>query len=244
MRLFGRRTAANGAGREAAPSGVEAAAQALGGLLETRVVDAEGRIRVEDLLTAGAAVCGEACIAAAGEFDPESHNFVPGSAVLSDRINELLAANASDWSKAGDSVFGLIHAGALARGYTTADFPQLANIFRVYVSLLGGGEADRWGFVGLSVAQENWPQVPPLRYAYELRAPAREILARYGVPRAAWPAACAEALANELGVVHDSIDPGVAIRIVLETTNGMAKMAPMTDRHFHEASESTDSSPT
>src|SRR5262245_18152240 len=238
MRLFGRKAAANGAGREAAPSGVQGAAQALGGLLESRVAGADGRIRVEDLLTAGAAICGEACIAAAGEFDPESHNFVPGSAVLSDRINELLAANAGDWSKTGDSVFGLIHTGALARGYAQADFPELADIFRVYVSLLGGSEADRWGFVGLSVPQDNWPQVAPLRYAYELRGPAREILARYGVPRAAWPAACAGALVNELGAVRGSIDPAIALRIVLETTNGMAKMAPMTDRHFREASES------
>jgi hypothetical protein len=237
MRLFGRRMAANGTEPEAAPSGVEAAAQALGGLFEARVGDADGRIRVEDLLTAGGAVCGEACIAAAGEFDPESHNFVPGSAVLSDRINELLAANAGDWSKTGDSVFGRIHAGALARGYSQADFPDLADIFRVYVSLLGGGEAERWGFVGLSVPQEHWPRVAPLRYAYELRAPVREILARFGVPRTAWPAACAGALVNELGPVHGSVDPAVAIRIVLETTNGMAKMAPMTDGHFQEASQ-------
>ena len=237
MRLFGRKPAANGAVREAAPSGVGAAGQALAGLLENRLTDADGRIHVEDLLTAGAAVCGEACIAAAGEFDPESHNFVPGSAVLSDRINELLAANAGDWSKTGDSVFGHIHAGALAGGYSQGDFPELADIFRVYVSLLGGGDADRWGFVGLSVPQGSWPQVPPLRYAYELRAPAREILARYGVPRTAWPGACAEALVRELGAVRGSIDPGVAIRIALETTNGMAKMAPMTDRHFREASE-------
>lgn len=237
MRLFGRKSADKERAGEAAPSGVQAAAQALAGLLETRVIDAEGRIRVEDLLTAGAAVCGEACIAAAGEFDPESHQFVPGSAVLSDRINDVLCANASEWSKTGESVFGLIHAGALARAYAQADFPELADVFRVYVSLLGGGEADRWGFVGLSVPEDNWPLVPPLRYAYELRAPAREILARYGVPRASWPAACAGALANELGAVRGAIDPGVAIRIVLETTNGIAKMAPLTDRHVREAGD-------
>jgi hypothetical protein len=240
MRLFGRRSVARGNGRQAAPSGVQAAAEALSALLEARVADADGRIRAEDLLTAGAAVCGEACIAAAGEFDPESHTFAPGSAVLSDRINELLVANAGDWSKTGDSVFGFIHAGAVACGYDQADFPELADIFRVYVSLLGGGEADRWGFVGLSVPQANWPHVPPLRSAYELRAAVREILARYGVPRPAWPAACAGALVSELGAVRGSVDPGVALRIVLETTNGMAKLAPMTDRHVREAGEAPD----
>jgi hypothetical protein len=152
-------------------SGV-AAAQALG-RCSTRVIDVDGRIRVEDLLTAGAAVCGESCIAAAGELDPESHRLVPGSAVLSDRINEVLCANASEWSKAGESVFGVIHAGALAGGYAAADFPELADVFRVYVSLLGGAGTDRWGFVGLSVPEANWPLVPPLRYAYDLRTPVR-----------------------------------------------------------------------
>lgn len=237
MRLFGRKAPGQ---RDAAPSGVQAAAQALATLLETRVVDADGRMRVEDLLTAGAAVCGESCIAAAGEFDPESHQFVPGSAVLSDRINEVLCANAGEWSKAGESVFGVIHTGALAGGYAAADFPDLADVFRVYVSLLGGAGTDRWGFVGLSVPEANWPLVPPLRYAYDQRAPVREILARYGVPRSAWPAACAHTLANELGRVRTAIDPGIAVRIVLETTNGMAKMAPMTDRHVREATEANE----
>jgi len=237
VRLFGRKTPDQ---RDAAPSGVQAAAQALGTLFETRVIDADGRIRVEDLLTAGSAVCGEACIAAAGELDPESHQLVPGSAALSDRVNEVLCANAREWSKAGESVFGVIHAGALAGGYAPSDFPELADVFRVYVSLLGGAGTDRWGFVGLSVPRDNWPLVPPLRHAYDLRAPVREILARYGVPRSAWPAACAHALANELARVRTAIEPGIAIRIVLETTNGMAKMAPLTDRHVREATATNE----
>jgi hypothetical protein len=32
--------------------------------------------------------------------------------------------------------------------------------------------------------------------------------------------------------VRAAIDRGVALRIVLETVNGMAKMAPMTERHL------------
>ena len=205
------------------------------------MIDADGRIRVEDLLTAGAAVCGESCIAAAGEFDPESHQLVPGSAVLSDRINEVLCANASEWSKTGESVFGVIRAGALAGGYTPADFPELADVFRVYVSLLGGGGTDGWGFVGLSVPQDELAgraaSALRLRAARRRCARSSPVTACRG-PR--WPAACAGALANELARVRTAIDPGIAIRIVLETTNGMAKMAPMTDRHFREATETTD----
>jgi hypothetical protein len=41
----------------------------------------------------------------------------------------------------------------------------------------------------------------------------------------------------ELARVRGAIDPGIAIRIVLETVNGMAKMAPMTERQVREAME-------
>jgi hypothetical protein len=228
---------------DATAGDIGAAATALGALFEATVTDGSGRIRVEDLLTAAAAVCGEACIAAAGEFDPEDHQFVPGSAVLSDRINEVLCANASDWEKTGESVFGLIRTGALEAGFEEADLPPLADVFRSNVATLGGGETDRWGFVGLSVPEDNWPRVPPLRSAYELREPVRAVFEANRIARTAWPTACARAIVTELGRVRAAIDPGIALLIVLETTNGMAKMAPMTERHFHEAAETSDRQP-
>jgi hypothetical protein len=55
------------------------------------------------------------------------------------------------------------------------------------------------------------------------------------VDRAEWPSACAAALVIELARVRQAIDPGIAVRIVLETVNGTAKMAPMTARHMREA---------
>ena len=236
MKLFGRGARDRG---DPASADLEAAAQELAGLFEASLSDPEGRIRVEDLLTAAAAVCGEACIAAAGEFDPEDHQFTPGSAVLSDRINGILCDDASDWGAAGESVFGIIHRGALGRGYEQAQFPRLADVFRGYVaSLAGGGEdaVERWGFVALSVPEPHWPQIAPLRLAYELRRPARAILRGKRIPERAWPGVCAGALVRELASVRPAIDPAIAIRIVLETTNGMAKMAPMTERHLREAS--------
>jgi hypothetical protein len=36
----------------------------------------------------------------------------------------------------------------------------------------------------------------------------------------------------ELARVRAAIDPAIALRIVLETVNGMAKTAPMTARHL------------
>lgn len=225
---------------EAAPGDPKVAGSQLAARIEVAVTDADGRIRVEDLLSAVAAVCGEACIAAAGEFDPERHDFVPGSAVLSDRINEILCANATEWSAAGESVFGLIFTGAIRSGYVIEHFPVLADVFRAYVGGLGAGTADRWGYVALGVPADNWPRVPPLRAAYEQRAQARSILREHGLAMTAWPSACAHAVGVELGRVRSAIDPSVAIRIVVETVNGMAKMAPMTDRHLRDAVEAAE----
>ena len=59
-------------------------------VFETHATDQDGRIRVEDLLSAASAVCGEASMAAAGQVDPERHEFTPGSVVMSDRVDEFL----------------------------------------------------------------------------------------------------------------------------------------------------------
>ncbi len=132
------------------PDGMRDAASALASLFEAKVTDGDGRIRVEDLLSAASAACGEACLAAAGEVDPELHTLTPGSAVLSDRVNRILLADAPDWSSAATSVFGIIRGGALAQGYAETDFPPIDEPIRFYVSALGGGGTP-WGFVPLSV---------------------------------------------------------------------------------------------
>jgi hypothetical protein len=207
----------------------------LGALFEALSRDHAGRIRVEDLLSAAAAACGEACITAAGEFDPEDHAFTPGAAVLSDKINGILTGEARDWRAAGDSVFGIIHAGALENGYRTEDFPDIGDPIARYVESLGDRDPADWGRVKLSVPDDNLPSVQPLRRAYELRPHVRQVLGSGNVARADWPRVCAAALVVELGRARAAIEPGLAVRIVLETVNGMAKMAPMTDRHTEQA---------
>jgi hypothetical protein len=217
---------------------LQAAGEALAAVFETGVVGADGRIRVEDLLSAAAAVCGEACIAAAGDFDPADHTYPPGSAVLSQQVNQILCGDGPDWEQAGDSVFGLIRAGALANGYELMHFPPILEPIEQYVASLASPRGDpqaRWGRVGLSVPEANWPRFQPLRRAFELRAAAAKVYADLKIDRADRPSACAIALVIELGRVRQAIDPGVAIRVVLETVNGMAKMAPMTERHMREA---------
>ena len=144
------------------------ATNALSALYEAKVHDAEGQIRVEDLLSAAAAACGEACIAAASDFDLEHHTFAPGAAVLSDRVNAILVADAPDWSAAATSVFGIIRGGALAQGYAADDFPPLEEPIRLFAAAIGGDDGTArvpWGFVPLSVPEADRPVIQPLRQA-------------------------------------------------------------------------------
>ncbi|SRR5258705_971884 len=224
-------------GRKAIPKpDVQAAGDQLGAIFEAYSTDGYGRIRVEDLLSAAAAVCGEACIAAAGEFDPDEHTLTPGAAVFSDRVNDILLANAGDWGAAGTSVFGIIRSGALAGGYAAVDFPAIDEPIRQFAATVGSGDPQAtWGRVALSVPDANWPRSQPLRQAFELRPAVRAIFTDLRIPRNEWPSGCAAAVVVELARVRQAIDPGIALRIVLETVNGMSKMAPMTIRHMREA---------
>lgn len=208
----------------------------LGSLLEAYATDPDGRIRVEDLLSAGAAACGEACMAATGEVAVDSHAFTPGAPIFSDAVNDLLVANASDWGAAGGSVFDVIRSGALAQGYAPADFPPITEPIAHYAATLGQGDPEAtWGRVRLSVPADNEPRTRPLQAAFELRPIVGAALKAQGIAAPEWPRVLAMALARELGRVRPAIDPGIAVRIVLETVNGMAKMAPMTAHHMELA---------
>jgi hypothetical protein len=194
-----------------------------------------GGIRVEDLLSAASAACGEACIAAAGEFDPEAHDFTPGSVVMSDRMNGILAGDSTDWDQAGESVFGTIRASALANGYAAADFPALDAVFRGFASGVAAGDTE-WGYVPLTVPTDNRPRIQPVRSAYELRPHVHRILADQRVPKQDAPVMIALAIGGELARVREAIDHRIALALVFETINGMAKTAPMTDEAFRRAS--------
>jgi hypothetical protein len=210
------------------------AVKALVELLERRLTDPDGRIRVEDLLSAAAAVTGQACIAASGEFDPERHDFVPGQAVLSERINGVICSDVGRWEAVSvtDSVFGIVYDQAQTMGYAAAEFPAVSDVLQLYVSQIGHAA---WGSAPLSVDPSNRPRRLPLQAGYELSGDMRAYYAAQQVPLAGRPLICALALSVILSHVKAAIDHGVALRIVLETVNAMAKMAPMTKLHMDEA---------
>jgi hypothetical protein len=77
--------------------------------------------------------------------------------------------------------------------------------------------------------------VQPIRQAYELRSPVRAVFRKHKIANADSPGACASAVVAELARVREAIDHGIALRLVLETINGMAKTAPMTDKAMRAA---------
>jgi hypothetical protein len=186
-----------------------------------------GRTRAEDLITASASIAAELCIEVAGNFNPRNHKFVPGSRVFSDKVNELLAGNSDDIETApAESIVGTLRDKLLVAGYTSADFPSLKTVFEHFAANVG--KPSDWGKVPLSVSEENKPSVLPLRVAYETRATVDRVFHSLVSPPLKLRAATLT-LAEVLIAVQHVIKKNTALLLALETVNGMAKTAPMTD---------------
>lgn len=189
----------------------------------------DGRVRAEDLITTAASIAGESCIAVAGNFNPRKHEFVPGSRVFSDKVNELFSGDMPDATinaLPANSVVGILRDKLTAAGYDKSDFPSLKMIFEHFAANIG--QQSDWGKVPLSVPEQNHPFVLPLRVAYETRPLVDQILAPLSSSEERLRASVV-ALAESLVAVRQVLDNKVAILLALQTVNGMAKTAPMTD---------------
>jgi hypothetical protein len=210
---------------------VTAVSASLVKLLLDRLAAADGRIHAEDAISAAACVVAERCIAAAGEFDPSNHQFPPGSRVFSERINELVSGNQRTVDSASSaSVVGVLRDRLVGVGYSRDEFPDLKRVFEEFAARIGN--ADEWGSVPLSVPTDNRPHLIPLMVAFETRANVDRRLRELRGDKARSLAAATLALADVLGKVKDVIDHRVALLLAIETVNGMAKTAPMTDEAY------------
>jgi hypothetical protein len=72
----------------------------------------------------------------------------------------------------------------------------------------------------------------PLRAAYETRSAADKLFASLGDNQQQKLHAATLTLAETLCRTRDVLDRRIAIKLALETVNGMAKTAPMTDAAF------------
>ena len=199
-----------------------------------RVTDPPGtsRVRVEDYVTAVAAVTGEAAIVAAG-IDIEALDITPGAALFGDRINQILTGDTADLDKLpADTVVGILVASLVPDVVALADFGSLEDLYRSVAEHVGDRE---WGYVYVSVGAEHAPSIPPIRLAFELRPAVDTACADAGIAPEQRHQPCALALARALDQVKEAIDIKLGLRLALQVVFGMAKMAPMSRRAFAAA---------
>lgn len=191
-------------------------------------------IRVEDALSAAATVVGERCIDVAGEFSLREHELIPGSHAFSMRINELICGDVGEDVRKipPDSVIGIIRARLDSRVYLDTEFPDLHEVFKQFAAGIGK-EAD-WGKVPLSVPKEHLPFISPLQIGYETRARVDKILAPIQNDKARCLRVATEALADILTEVASAIEHKLALTLAIETVNGMAKTASMTEKAMEQ----------
>ena len=189
-------------------------------------VKKDGRIRVEDLITAVASVIAELCIETAGHFNPRQHQFVPGSRVFSTQVNKIFCGDQNLESAPKGTIVGMLRDRLLAAGYNLSDFPALETVFSYYAANIG--KASDWGKVPLSIPPDNYPFVLPLQVAYETRPAVDRIFHALTTPQVKLRASVLT-LAEALIAVRQAIDKKIGLTLALETINGMAKTAPMTD---------------
>jgi len=197
--------------------------------------DADGRIRAEDAISAAAIIVGERCIDAAGDFPLRDHDLVPGSRVFSTTANVLIAGDVSDGGLQAipkDSLVGILRGHLPTTAFRDDEFPALDDVFKQYAARIGK-ESD-WGKVPLSIEEDNHPFLPPLRVGYETRTRVDELFSEIQQDKTRCLRIATEALADILLMVATVIDHKVALRLAIETINGMAKTAPMTEKAMRQ----------
>jgi hypothetical protein len=212
----------------------------------------DGRIRIEDLLSSLAAVAGEMVFRRSRVMDLDlgtinpgvsayvaNSNLPPGSAVLSPQINQLLSGDRSAWADIPiTSTFGSLH-NVLTRSREIAwpaeSFPDVARLYQSFAQARQKGVSqEAWGWVPLSIPAQNQPKLQPMRATYNLR---QSLLSdSMSKPDHLEFASSTSTLAVMMALieVRKHIDPRVAITLVFETINGMAKTVPMLPRHMTE----------
>lgn len=196
-----------------------------------------GRYRAEDLLSAAASCAGEVILRQSAPFDVDGHAFNPGAPIFSQKATELLSGDRSAWNEVPiTSAFGsLFH--ILTKKpespWPASCFPEVAGIYqRFAMSRRNGVSKEAWGKAPLSVATMHYPVKPPLRTAFEIR---QLIVAHWRHDKPSLDVVrvlTTTALCRLLITLQNVIAHDVAITIVLETMNAMAKTAPVLQTHI------------
>jgi hypothetical protein len=147
--------------------------------------------------------------------------------VFSTKANDLISGDTDFDEAPADSIIGILKEKLTSCGFNKADFPVLKDVFTYFAANVG--KVEDWGKVPLSVPKDNHPLIKPLRAAYELRPTVDKIFAPLGDNRQQKLHAVTLMLAETLCKTRDMLGRRIATTLAIETVNGMAKTAPMTD---------------
>ncbi len=204
-------------------------------LIFSGVRSEDNRIRVEDAVGAAAVIVAERCIDAAGNYPLREHDLTPGSRVMSDAINGWFCGDELELAKIPpQTVVGTLRICLDRQMYADAEFPDLKEVMTTFLNGISN-EGIEWGRVPLSVGKDHEPFILPLRVGYETRGIVDQILAPVLDDKARCVAIATLALAAILQQVAGAIDHKLVLTLALETVNGMAKTAPMTEKAMKAA---------
>ncbi|WP_430412002.1 hypothetical protein [Kordia sp.] len=195
------------------------------------IVKNDSGVRVEDAICLSATIVAERCIVLADEYNINKHDFEPGSAIFSDKINELLAGSVAveNWSDVpSESIFGTIR-DKIKSKFPIASFPSVIAIFENYAQYVGTAE---WGNIPLTVPKDNAPFLFPLRAGYESRKYVEKHVSSENNTQSL--SIAINALTHILIETKTAINSSVALSLTFELINGMSKMATMTDDKMNE----------
>jgi hypothetical protein len=161
----------------------------------------------------------------------------PGSRVFSDKANQLICADvpASDPSLFPPTcIVGMLRAFLPTAIYPNTDFPSVEEVIKYFVANIG--KQEDWGKVPLS-NPEHLPFIPPLQFGYESRPQVDAILQPAAADKMRCLRIATMALAEMLKLVEASMAHRAALTLALETINGMAKTAPMTEKAMNRVQQ-------
>jgi hypothetical protein len=199
--------------------------------------EADGTVRPTEAISAMAAVVGERCIDAAGEYKVRAHSFVPGQRVFSDKANYLLCGD-NPSLRLNDippqSVFGILRdrlAGTVYKNH----FPDIEEVIGGFAARIG--KPEDWGKVPVSLPEDQRPRRLPLRITFDSRSRVDQTLKAVSGDKTKCLRISTIALAMLLADSAHQADPAVALTLAFATANGMAKTAPMKDEAIDNPSE-------
>jgi hypothetical protein len=203
--------------------------------------DSDGNYRPEDLISAAAAFTGESAMRQAHDFDFDRHTFTPGRPVFSQKINEILSGDRTNWEEMPDGcVFGALY-GILInhpnRPWPREDFPDVGGIYsRFAAARKHGASQAEWGKAPLSVPPSHYPseRLPPLRVAFDMRTFVYKSWAKEKLSADAVLTMAQLNLIMIMTQMQPQVDPAIGLLLAFETINAMAKTAPVLPKHMQE----------